>query len=87
MGEKTLLHSGLAKLEEEGNKVATQVTETNGGRKGSAEDENGQGSNKRRQMEPPYPLKIITDRKSDILPTSKSPTIHTIHYLPLPSRW
>lgn len=48
MGEKAILKSALAKLEEEGNKVTTEVVETNGGRKRGAEDENGQTSNKRR---------------------------------------
>ncbi|TID27664.1 SET domain-containing protein [Venturia nashicola] len=48
MGEKALLEAALAKLEEEGKKVTSEVAETNGGRKRGAEDENGQGSNKRR---------------------------------------
>lgn len=48
MGEKAILQSALVKLEEEGNKVAAEVTETNSGRKRGAEDENGQGFNKRR---------------------------------------
>lgn len=48
MGEKAILQSALAKLEEEGNKVNTEVAETNGGRKRGAEDQNGQGSRKKR---------------------------------------
>ncbi|KAE9962716.1 hypothetical protein BLS_010104 [Venturia inaequalis] len=48
MGEKAILNSALSKLEEEGNKATIEVAETNGGRKRSAEDENGQTSNKRR---------------------------------------
>lgn len=47
-GEKVILQSALAKLEEEGSNVTVDVAETNGGRKRGAEDENGQGPKKRR---------------------------------------
>ncbi|QDS72847.1 hypothetical protein FKW77_007092 [Venturia effusa] len=48
MGEKAILLSALAKLEEEGDRVAAEMTETNGGRKRGAEEQNGPGYKKRR---------------------------------------